>query len=54
MRAMNEERRKLLKKMGRRLRELRLAKGMSQEQLAKCAETEHNYVSKIERGERKK
>jgi transcriptional regulator with XRE-family HTH domain len=37
---------------GRRLREIRLAQGLSQERLAEMAELHRNYVGIAERGER--
>jgi transcriptional regulator with XRE-family HTH domain len=37
---------------GERLRELRLAKGLSQEQLAFNCELDRSYVGQVERGER--
>lgn len=38
--------------MGRRVREIRLARGLSQEQLADLARMDRTYVSGIERGKR--
>lgn len=40
-----------LKVFGQRIKELRLAKGMSQEELANTAEIPINQVGRIERGE---
>jgi transcriptional regulator with XRE-family HTH domain len=37
---------------GKRVRELRIAKGLSQEELAELAALHRNYVGGIERGER--
>ncbi|MBI4685621.1 MAG: helix-turn-helix transcriptional regulator [Nitrospirae bacterium] len=36
--------------IGRRIKELRKSKGLSQEQLAEKAETSPNYLSRMERG----
>jgi len=41
-----------LKEFGKRLRELRLQRGYSQEKLAEIAKMHRNYVGMIERGER--
>jgi len=41
-----------LKEFGRRLRELRLQKGYSQEKLAEIASLHRNHIGMIERGER--
>lgn len=38
------------KLIGRRIKELRKSKGLSQEQLAEKAETSPNYLSRMERG----
>ena len=42
---------KFIKKFGERLRELRLSKNLSQEELANTAEIPINQVGRIERGE---
>ena len=41
-----------LKKFGDRVRQLRKAKGISQEKLAELADLHRNYIGGIERGER--
>ena len=43
---------KLLKQVGARLRNLRLEKGLSQENLAFKADLDRTYYSSVERGER--
>ena len=45
-------RKKELLKFGKRLREIRLKKGYSQEKLAELASLHRNYIGMIERGER--
>ena len=45
----NRDPRKLL---GQRVRDLRLAKGLSQEKLAELARLHRNYVGSIERGQK--
>ena len=44
--------RDVLKAFGDRIREVRLRKGLSQEQLARLAEIDRTYIGGIERGER--
>jgi transcriptional regulator with XRE-family HTH domain len=38
--------------LGERVRELRLAKGLSQEKLAELAKLHRNYIGSIERGQK--
>jgi transcriptional regulator with XRE-family HTH domain len=45
----NRDPRKLL---GQRVRELRVAKGLSQEKLAELAKLHRNYIGSIERGQK--
>lgn len=45
----NRDPRKLL---GQKVRDLRLAKGLSQEKLAELAELHRNYIGMIERGQK--
>ncbi len=42
----------LLKKFGQRVRQLRLSKGISQEDFAEMADLHRTYISDVERGER--
>ncbi len=42
----------ILKRFGERVRELRKAKGMSQESLALACELDRTYIGGVERGER--
>ena len=42
----------ICKRFGARVRELRVARGLSQEELAQKAELHRTYVGGIERGER--
>jgi transcriptional regulator with XRE-family HTH domain len=44
--------RDVLKAFGERVRETRLQKGLSQEQLARLANIDRTYIGGIERGER--
>lgn len=39
-------------KFGRRIKEIRKAKGLSQEKLANLAEIDRTYLPEVERGER--
>lgn len=43
---------KALKKLGKRIRELRESEGWSQEHLASLLDVEQTYISRIERGVR--
>jgi len=43
--------RQALKTFGKRVRELRKARGWTQEQLAEAADLHENYVSRLETGE---
>jgi len=42
----------LLKTFGQRIRQLRVSKGISQEDFAEMAELHRTYISDVERGER--
>ncbi|HWF43416.1 MAG TPA: helix-turn-helix transcriptional regulator [Candidatus Kapabacteria bacterium] len=42
---------KLLKRVGKNLRKLREAKGVSQEKFAELCDLHRNYIGEIERGE---
>jgi len=42
----------ILKKLGKRIREIRLSRGLSQEALAHEANLDRSYVGGVERGER--
>lgn len=44
--------RAITKKIGFAIRQLREAKGMSQEELAFCCELHRTYIGSVERGER--
>lgn len=44
--------RDVLKSFGDRVRAIRLHKGLSQEELARCAKIDRTYIGGIERGER--
>lgn len=46
------EQRHLLEQFGRTVRELRVAKSLTQMKLAEKADLTHNYVGEIERGEK--
>ena len=41
----------LLRSLGKRIRELRKARGISQERLAELADVHENHIRRIERGE---
>jgi len=43
---------KIQLQFGKKLREIRLSKGISQEDLAEKAELHRTYISSVERGER--
>ena len=47
-----ESERKIKAKFGRRLREMRKRKGLSQETLALACDLDRTYIGSIERGER--
>lgn len=49
---MNLDDRDFLEKIGFRIRELRQARGMTQEQLAKACELHRTFIGSVERGER--
>ena len=40
------------KLIGQRVRDLRVAKGLSQEKLAECADIHRTYIGDVERGQR--
>jgi len=42
----------VLKRFGKRIREIRKDKGLSQEQLAELADLDRSYMGHIERGEK--
>jgi len=46
------EREEILMRLGKRLRELRTAKGLSQEELAQVATVDRGYISETETGDR--
>lgn len=48
----DERLRARLRRMGERIREQRLAEGLSQEELAEKADVHRTYIGSVERGER--
>ncbi len=48
----SEKEKKLLVKVGKRIRELRLKAGLSQEKLAFASDLDCTYIGSVERGER--
>ncbi len=48
----NNEEKELLEKLGKRIREIRIEKGFSQERLSFECDLDRTYIGSVERGER--